>query len=79
MSCTRDLCDAAPRPVAVRQIDVAGWMDAHGAGATGAARSRLGAMFDFYDRHGFVCGSVQLEALLGRPATPVLSGRSTGS
>lgn len=63
----RQLCRRARRSVMVSQVPVADWMERHGRGLTGDARARLAAMFDFYDRHGFVAGSAQLHALLGRP------------
>ncbi|MFD6893155.1 NmrA family NAD(P)-binding protein [Rhodococcus sp. NPDC060086] len=62
----RQLCRRAPGSVVVGQVPVADWMDRHGGDLTVDARARLAAMFDFYDRHGFVAGSTQLRALLGR-------------
>lgn len=62
----RQLCRRAPGSVVVEQVPVADWMDRHGGDLTVDARARLAAMFDFYDRHGFVAGSTQLRALLGR-------------
>ncbi|HET8993904.1 MAG TPA: NmrA family NAD(P)-binding protein [Rhodococcus sp. (in: high G+C Gram-positive bacteria)] len=62
----RQLCERAVRPVKASRISVAEWEERHGQGLTDDARARLAAMFDFYDRHGFVAGSAPLRGLLGR-------------
>lgn len=67
----RQLGAVAARAVEARQVSVPEWMDRYGRALTPDNRERLTAMFDFYDRHGFVAGSVSLAALLGRPPTRV--------
>lgn len=63
-------------PVPAERIDPAAWSAAQHA-VTGDDRiddrqlSWLLAMFDYYDRHGLLCGSVPLTALLGRQPTTV--------
>lgn len=63
-------------PVPVERIDPAAWSAAQHA-VTGDGRlddrqlSWLVAMFDYYDRHGLLCGAVPLTALLGRQPTTV--------
>ncbi|UYP18698.1 NmrA family NAD(P)-binding protein [Rhodococcus sp. Z13] len=67
----RQLGTATGRPVAVRQVSFAEWERRHGAMLSAGTRARLRAMFDFYDRHGFVAGSTTLTALLGREPTRI--------
>lgn len=68
----RELCNATGRSVAVIRVPVSEWMERHGRGLTVDARRRLAAMFDFYDRHGFVVGHAATAALLGRDPTSVV-------
>ncbi|WP_374212597.1 hypothetical protein [Rhodococcus tibetensis] len=42
-------------------------MSRHGRDLTDDGRARLSAMFEFYDRHGFLAGGAMFESLLGRP------------
>ncbi|BAH51525.1 NmrA family NAD(P)-binding protein [Rhodococcus opacus] len=63
----RALCDRASVPV--KQVSVDEWMSRHGRDLTADGRARLSAMFEFYDRHGFLAGSAAIESLLGRPPT----------
>lgn len=71
----RDVARAAEfvlgRGVPVRRISSQEW--AAGAGAPLAIRERdwLVHMFNYYDRHGFSCGSVGARAFLGRPPRSV--------
>ncbi|MBC2640934.1 MULTISPECIES: NmrA family NAD(P)-binding protein [unclassified Rhodococcus (in: high G+C Gram-positive bacteria)] len=65
----RDLCDRASVPVSVKQVPVTEWMSRHSRDLTADGRARLSAMFEFYDRHGFVAGNAVFESLLGRPPT----------
>ncbi|MFX1758504.1 SDR family oxidoreductase [Rhodococcus sp. As11] len=62
----RQLCAVTGRSVEIEQVSVPTWMERHGRGLSEDARERLAAMFDFYDDHGFVAGSVVTAALLGR-------------
>ncbi|WP_016932442.1 SDR family oxidoreductase [Rhodococcus sp. R1101] len=62
----RQLCALAGRSVEIEQVSVPTWMERHGRDLSEDARERLAAMFDFYDDHGFVAGSVVTAALLGR-------------
>ncbi|MGJ9423961.1 SDR family oxidoreductase [Aeromicrobium sp. CF3.5] len=63
-------------PVPAERIDPAAWSAAQRT-ATGDDRlddrqvSWLSSMFDYYDRHGLLCGAVPLTALLGRQPTTV--------
>lgn len=59
------------RSVEVASITPADWAVGPGAGLSDDARRRLTAMFDYYDRHGLLAGSLALEALLGRRPTAV--------
>lgn len=68
----RELCNATGRSIAVIRVPVSEWMDRHGRSLTTDARHRLSAMFDFYDRHGFVVGHAATAALLGREPTSVV-------
>lgn len=68
----RQLCNATGRAVAVIRVPAAEWMERHGRALTPDARARLAAMFEFYDRHGFVAGSASLAALLERAPTSVV-------
>ncbi|MDA3644028.1 NmrA family NAD(P)-binding protein [Saccharopolyspora indica] len=71
----RQLCARAAaarsRPVSVRQISVDEWKARHGAAMPDDAVARLAAMFDFYDKHGFLASSAHLEHLLGRSPASV--------
>ncbi|ANS31569.1 nmrA-like family protein [Rhodococcus opacus] len=68
----RDLCDRSGGPVSVKQVSVDEWMSRHGRNLTDDGRARLAAMFEFYDRYGFLAGGALLESLLGRPPTPAM-------
>lgn len=48
------------------RIDPADWSANQGATLEPRVRAWLLAMFDYYDHYGLLCGSVPLEALLGR-------------
>jgi uncharacterized protein YbjT (DUF2867 family) len=63
----RDLCERADEPVSVKQVSVDEWMSRHGQSLSEDGRVRLSAMFEFYDRHGFLAGNAVFESLLGRP------------
>lgn len=68
----RELCNATGRSVAVIRVPIPEWFERHGQGMTPDARARLSAMFEFYDRHGFVVGHTATAALLGRTPTSVV-------
>ncbi|NKS96336.1 NmrA family NAD(P)-binding protein [Rhodococcus hoagii] len=67
---------ALPHEVTVRRIRVDEWADRYGGDLPRDARDRLIAMFDFYDRHGFVARSTGWEALLDRPPGRPAPGRA---
>jgi len=58
--------------VSVKQVSVDEWMSRHGRNLTDDGRARLAAMFEFYDRYGFLAGGAMFESLLGRPPTPAM-------
>lgn len=53
------------------RIDPDAWSADQGATLEPRVRAWLLAMFDYYDHYGLLCGSVPLEALLGRKPTDV--------
>ncbi len=57
--------------VPAQRIEPSVWATTQGAALESRERDWLLAMFDHYDRHGLLCGSVPLQALLGRPPTTV--------
>jgi hypothetical protein len=57
--------------VPVRRLDGDEWLARHAGGESERVRAWLLAMFAYYDRYGLPAGSLPLQALLGRPATPV--------
>ena len=63
--------DALGTDVPAVRIDPATWSAGQGATLEPRLRAWLLAMFDYYDHHGLLCGSVPLEAILGRPSTGI--------
>lgn len=59
------------REVPVRPISVREWAGGPGAELSAREREWLIAMFDYYDGHGLLCGSVATRSLLQRPPTPL--------
>lgn len=57
--------------VAAERIEPSVWSSTQGASLQPRVRDWLLAMFDYYDHHGLLCGSVPLEALLKREPTSV--------
>ena len=64
------------REVPADKIDPADWSADQGATLEPRIRAWLLAMFDYYDHYGLLCGSVPLEALLGRKPTDVRAALS---
>ena len=62
----RQLCAAAGGSVQLRKVSARVWMERHGGELPAHTRTRLTAMFDYYDAHGFVAGSAVTAALLDR-------------
>ena len=73
----RDLAGAAQSlvggEVPAGRIDPDAWSADKGATLEPRVRAWLLAMFDYYDHYGLLCGSVPLEALLGRKPTDALT------
>jgi uncharacterized protein YbjT (DUF2867 family) len=71
----RDVAAAASEvlgvEVPVRTTTPAEWATGPGASLAEHARTRLLAMFEYYDRHGLLAGSLALAGLLGRRPTAV--------
>lgn len=65
--------DLLGRQVPVGRIDPDEWSTNQGVELEPRVRAWLLAMFDYYDHYGLPCGSVPLEALLGRRPTSVRS------
>lgn len=59
--------DVLGAEVAVRRTTPQQWAAGPGASLPAGARTRLAAMFRYYDAHGLLAGSLALGALLGRP------------
>lgn len=62
---------ALGRQVRLEQITVAQWRAGPGRGLPERERQWLEAMFEYYDRHGLVCGTLATKAILGRDPTNV--------
>ena len=62
----RVACEVLGREVPVRRISTEEWTSGPGVELGSREREWLIAMFDHYDQHGLVCGSIGSRALLGR-------------